>query len=148
MNFDKLINNRLNENIPGGKSEGLTIEDIAKKHKVSLEYAQKQLEAGIKVEMEHTKDPKVAREIAMDHLTEFIDYYIGLKKMEKGLKEMVSADVVGVKTGMTGGSVGNTDSYAPGDTRIPKSLFGTCKCKKGKKCNCKPQVMRRTLPGM
>jgi len=34
-----------------------------------------QLNAGIRVEMEHTNDPKKAREIALDHLIEKPDYY-------------------------------------------------------------------------
>lgn len=40
------------------------------------------LKAGIKVEMEHTSDPKIAEEIAMDHLTEDKDYYNKLKEIE------------------------------------------------------------------
>lgn len=42
-----------------------------------------QLKTGIKVEREHTDDPKIAEEIAMDHLTEDPDYYKKLKKIEK-----------------------------------------------------------------
>ena len=41
-----------------------------------------QLEVGIQVEMEHTKDPKVAETIAKDHLKEFSDYYTRLVEME------------------------------------------------------------------
>jgi len=40
-----------------------------------------QLAMGIKVELEHTKDRKVAREIAMDHLAEDPRYYSKLKKV-------------------------------------------------------------------
>lgn len=53
-------------------------------------YDKKQLSMGIKVEMEHTKDPKIARKIAIDHLNEFgydAKYYTELLKMEKRLKE-------------------------------------------------------------
>jgi hypothetical protein len=42
-----------------------------------------QLRNGIKVEMEHTKDPKIAKEIAKDHLSEDPNYYKKLKKIEK-----------------------------------------------------------------
>jgi hypothetical protein len=47
-----------------------------------------QLEIGKKIEMEHTKNPKVAEKIALDHLREFCNkpYYTELKKMEKKLK--------------------------------------------------------------
>jgi hypothetical protein len=41
-----------------------------------------ELEMGIKVEMEHTICPKISRRIALDHLSEFPDYYTRLKKME------------------------------------------------------------------
>lgn len=42
-----------------------------------------QLKSGIKVEMEHTKDPDIAKEIAKDHLSEDPNYYKKLKKIEK-----------------------------------------------------------------
>ena len=41
-----------------------------------------QLAMGLKIEMEHTDDPKLALEIAMDHLVEIADYYTRLEKME------------------------------------------------------------------
>lgn len=41
---------------------------------------------GIAVEMEHTDNPEIAREIASDHLDEFPTYYDGLKDMEDSLK--------------------------------------------------------------
>ena len=43
----------------------------------------KQLEIGIKHEMEHTKDRGIAKEIAKDHLSEDPNYYKKLKKIEK-----------------------------------------------------------------
>lgn len=46
------------------------------------DFNKKQLEAGIKVEMEHTSSKKIAKEIAMDHLTEDPKYYTKLKKIE------------------------------------------------------------------
>ena len=47
----------------------------------------KQLAIGTKVELEHTGDRGVAREIAMDHLAEFPDYYVELAKMEHKLEK-------------------------------------------------------------
>lgn len=47
----------------------------------------KELEMGIKVEMEHTKNKAVAKRIALDHLAEIKDYYTRLKKMEAEGKE-------------------------------------------------------------
>jgi hypothetical protein len=58
--------------IPGGLADDADPED----------FDQEQLKAGIKVEMEHTDDPKIAQEIAMDHLTEDPEYYVKLDKME------------------------------------------------------------------
>jgi len=47
----------------------------------------KELEMGVKVEMEHTEDPELAREIALDHLIgESPDYYTRLQKMEEDIK--------------------------------------------------------------
>lgn len=48
----------------------------------NAQYDPKELEMGIKVEMEHTNDPKVAEDIAKDHLTEDPYYYTKLKKVE------------------------------------------------------------------
>jgi len=56
------------------------------------DFDQEQLKAGIKVEMEHTNDPDLAREIAMDHLTEDKDYYKKLKTIEKYDRVEVTAD--------------------------------------------------------
>ena len=53
------------EMLPGGLSEG---------HK-ETDYDPAALAKGIKVEMEHTTDEEVAKEIAMDHLTEDPAYY-------------------------------------------------------------------------
>ena len=76
------------ESVDEGISGKMTPEEIAKKHKVSIEEINKQLEKGIEVEKEHTKDEKEAERIALDHLFEIPDYYDRLDKMEKGaLKE-------------------------------------------------------------
>lgn len=61
-------------------------EYIAKKHGVSVKKILDQVKAGIKIEHEHTKDTKTAREIALDHLLEFPDYYDRLDSMEKTAK--------------------------------------------------------------
>jgi|694.fasta_scaffold151768_5 hypothetical protein len=77
------------EKIKGGKSSGKRLEDIAAKHayndSLDLEKMKsllmKQLEMGIKVETEHTKDLDIAKEIAMDHLDEDPLYYDKIKKL-------------------------------------------------------------------
>lgn len=85
---NKSIKKSEDNQLKGGKSDNLTIQDIADKHKVSVEDIKKQLQIGIKIEMEHTDDPRVAVEIARDHLYELSDYYTRLEKMEdEGKKE-------------------------------------------------------------
>jgi hypothetical protein len=60
-----------------------SFDDTMKKHGVSKKKLQSQLDKGIKVEKEHTGDEAMAREIALDHLDEFPDYYDRLDKAEK-----------------------------------------------------------------
>ena len=55
---------------------------LADKSKPS-DFSKKQLEMGVKVEREHTRNKKIAREIAMDHLKEDPKYYTKLKKIHK-----------------------------------------------------------------
>lgn len=73
--------------LPGGLGDDATISELANKFSVSKDDIRKQLEMGVKVEMEHTTDPDIAREIAMDHLTEAPDYYTKLAEMEKNFEE-------------------------------------------------------------
>lgn len=61
----------------------LGFREILRKHKVSYRDLISQLSKGIKVELEHTSDIAMAREIALDHLNEFPDYYDRLEKAEK-----------------------------------------------------------------
>ena len=79
------------EQIKGGKAEGMTIQDISKKHKVDIKNIEKELKVGTKIEMEHTDSKVKAKEIAMDHITEFPDYYTNPKHgtiaSEKGLEK-------------------------------------------------------------
>lgn len=59
------------DKIPGGKADKAKPED----------FDPEQLAMGIKVEREHTNDPHMAREIAIDHLKEDPRYYSKLKKI-------------------------------------------------------------------
>lgn len=76
--------------IPGGKSESMSVIDIAKKYAGNyydyrnvLELVKAQIKKGIKVEKEHTANSKIAAEIAKDHVAEDLRYYDKLKKIEK-----------------------------------------------------------------
>ena len=76
---DTVRTKEVKEGFKGHKS----VEEIAKKHKVSPSVIQKQLEMGMKVEHEHTTDNDEAMDIALQHLDEIPNYYSKLKKMEK-----------------------------------------------------------------
>jgi len=62
------------DQLPGGKAD----------KNQPTDFDPKELAMGIRVEMEHTKNARLAKEIAMDHLKEIPDYYTRLAKMEKG----------------------------------------------------------------
>lgn len=61
------------EELKGGRADNRSDSD----------FDAEQLEIGIKHEMEHTKNRKIAKEIAKDHLSEDPNYYKKLKKIEK-----------------------------------------------------------------
>lgn len=65
----------------GGKLKSVNIPEIAKKFGKSTSEVFEQIQVGEKHEMEHTKDPKKARKIALDHLSDDMDYYKKLKKL-------------------------------------------------------------------
>jgi hypothetical protein len=69
--------------LKGGKADKLTPKEIADKFNVSTSKVTSQITKGVKVESEHTDNKGKAKEIAMDHVSEFPDYYDRLEKMEK-----------------------------------------------------------------
>lgn len=75
----KLSKKKVKDQVPGGLADGRPDSD----------FDPKQLAKGISIEVEHTKDKDLAKEIAKDHLTELSNYYITdkgedrLKKMEQ-----------------------------------------------------------------
>lgn len=64
-----------------------TPSELAKKYKTTLEKVMLQLNKGIKVEGEHTKNKLVAKKIALDHLAEDLFYYEKLRKIERKFKK-------------------------------------------------------------
>jgi hypothetical protein len=80
------------DKIPGGRADDNVPED----------FDPEQVKMGIKIELEHTDDPKLAREIALDHLSEIPDYYTRLIEMEK---EAESATAAKAPLGPLGGTV-------------------------------------------
>jgi hypothetical protein len=85
----------------------------------------KELQIGIEVEMEHTKDRKVAKLIALQHLDEDPRYYTKLKTIHTDEEDenTVGDGVLGPNSFAKSSSLTSTDSYAVGDARVPKSLF-------------------------
>lgn len=69
-----------------GLSQGMTLNDLADLHNVSLEQILNQVKKGLLVESEHTSDEKLQLQIAKDHLLENPYYYDILEsaKLEKG----------------------------------------------------------------
>jgi hypothetical protein len=58
----------------------LSVDQLAKRHKVTVQQIKAQLKKGIQVELEHTYDKKIAMQIALDHLKEDPNYYTKLNK--------------------------------------------------------------------
>lgn len=67
MNAPQIVNALLEDDIPGGSRIG----DLHDTSAVDPD----ELAMGMKVEMEHTTDPRIAEEIALDHLAEDPHYY-------------------------------------------------------------------------
>lgn len=89
------------ESLEGGLADDKSLIQMAKKHGAKGFYQiqdmvkslKKQLHMGLGVEMEHTDDKKVAKEIAMDHLWEDPKYYTKLKQAD--VDEQTSASSSG-----------------------------------------------------
>lgn len=68
----------------GEKLSKPTVDDLSTYYDVSKETVLKQLDLGIKIELEHTtNDREIATEIVLDRLSEKLDYYELLDKFEK-----------------------------------------------------------------
>lgn len=70
------------DQLEGGLGDGRSVEYIAHKHNAPIELIELMVQWGVEVEMEHTDDEVIAKEIAMDHLIEDPIYYKKLKEME------------------------------------------------------------------
>jgi len=64
-----------------------TVEQIARKHRMDVSDIQRQLDMGVPIEHEHTRNKTLATDIALQHLDEFPDYYTRLKKMESSARK-------------------------------------------------------------
>jgi hypothetical protein len=83
-------------NIKGGNADNMSIEDIAKYHKVPLDDLLVEFELGKIVEIEHTDDPEGIEEIALDHIYDNPHYYTEGK--DKGIfEELENVDIEKIK---------------------------------------------------
>lgn len=80
---------RNEDTFPGGLADKYSLDDLAKKHGVGVDEIKSQIAKGMKVEMEHTDDKKVAFEIAKDHVFEDPKYYDKLKTIENRIYELL-----------------------------------------------------------
>lgn len=71
------------DELPGGIGDDAKVSD----------FSPEQISTGLKVEMEHTNDPKIALEIVLDHLTEDSEYYTKLATIESE-PEIASSEIV------------------------------------------------------
>jgi hypothetical protein len=83
---------KIDEKVEGGLADGLSLNDIAKKHNVSIGELTDEFKKGYTVEREHTSDTNVAKEIALDHLFEDPKYYTKLASIEN-VNEEIKLDV-------------------------------------------------------
>jgi len=138
------------EKLKGGKADKKTLEDISKKHDKKGYYhiddmvssLKKQLNKGIKVEMEHTDDKTKAKEIALDHLFEDPNYYDKLEKnggKKTETKEATGASSAGayVTPAAWSKSMKKKDWRGASKTQIPGGKFVQVKkkCKTFPYCN-------------
>lgn len=144
------------EEIEGGKAKDKSLMDLAKKHtkdrmtqKQSPERIQKmydhlerQLKKGTKVEMEHTDDKKIAKEIAMDHLTEDPNYYNKLAKIHREGEKVEATEATGASSAgqysQPAFLAANSKNWGPSkNTQIPGGKFVKVKekCKRFPYCN-------------
>ena len=62
-------------NLVGGKADKLTTAKLAMMYSVPEKVIIKELKLGMSIEKEHTTNIEDQKEIALDHISEFIDYY-------------------------------------------------------------------------
>jgi len=86
--FNEVYNQDRLKELEGGAADNMTADDIAKKHNITLQELQKQINIGLKVEREHTKNEKQALEITLDHLCENAKYYTEAKPENWAEKEI------------------------------------------------------------
>lgn len=101
------------DRIPGGLADKKSPKD----------FKPRELKAGIEVELEHTNDKNMAKEIAMDHLQEHPGYYKHLKELEKKLEKTGEGSAEKYLP-WYGAAAGGTGGALLGEKVVPKRLRG------------------------
>ena len=135
---------RHRDRLPGG---------LADKSKPG-DFDQDQLRMGISVEMEHTNDRKVAKEIAMDHLKEDPRYYSKLKRVHKEGLDMDLRETINwlshlkesLEEATPVKATGQTRGYLPGVTPTSKKPPPTRTAARSQ-AGLKPLPTRNRAPG-
>lgn len=86
--------NELAKKAEAGKSTSDIVSGGRADRASASDYPSAQISKGIKVEKEHTNNPELAKQIAMDHLEEFPDYYTRLDKMEEEAKKAIKKEAM------------------------------------------------------
>jgi hypothetical protein len=125
------LDNTMNSMAHGGLTKSLAVADVHKKYpELPKSFINAQLYLGMKAEMEHTKNPDVAKKIALDHLSESPFYYEYLTKMEKQLEGLdVKEHYEEQKNYAKGGEInpdnkGVKDYFAHGSGNVGGVLVG------------------------
>jgi hypothetical protein len=144
------------EEIEGGKAQDKSLMDLAKKHtkdrmtqkqsperiEKMYDHLERQLKKGIKVEMEHTDNKKIAKEITMDHLAEDPNYYNKLAKIHREGEKVEATEATGASSAgqysQPAFLAANSKNWGPSkNTQIPGGKFVKVKekCKRFPYCN-------------
>jgi hypothetical protein len=139
------------EKLKGGISDNKTLMDLAKKHSYDdssdsttknkiddmFTTLKSQFNKGLKVELEHTDDKSIAKEIVLDHLSENPYYYTELKKVEATEAADSGSSGQYSTTAAWAKSTSKKDWRGKSKTQIPGGKFVQVKkkCKKFPYCN-------------
>jgi hypothetical protein len=144
------------EEIEGGKAQDKSLMDLAKKHtkdrmtqkqsperiEKMYDHLERQLKKGIKVEMEHSDNKKIAKEITMDHLAEDPNYYNKLAKIHREGEKVEATEATGASSAgqysQPAFLAANSKNWGPSkNTQIPGGKFVKVKekCKRFPYCN-------------
>lgn len=116
-----------------------TITELSVIHNVPEQELESQLQKGIKTEMEHTTDKKIAETIALHHIEEMPDYYDKLQEMENPIVKLYSKSTKELKDGgvVVGKRHSESDENGSGEKFLVKSTGQVVELEGGEGVLCK-----------